>query len=50
MQWHKDYESALLNLTVDEVNKAFKRHLSLDKISIITAGDAQKITAQPLKQ
>lgn len=50
MQWHKNYESALLNLTVDEVNKAFKRHLSLDKISIITAGDAQKITAQPLKQ
>ena len=45
MQWHKNYENALMELTVDEVNEAFNRHFSLEKISIIKAGDRAKVDA-----
>jgi zinc protease len=45
MQWHKNYESALMELTVEEVNEAFNRHFSLEKISIIKAGDRAKVDA-----
>ena len=43
MQWDKNYEAALMGLLIEDVNAAVKRHLSLDAMSIIKAGDAKKI-------
>jgi len=45
MQWDKNYEAALMGLLIEDVNAAVKRHLSLDAMSIIKAGDAKKINA-----
>ncbi len=45
MQWDKQYEEKLRNLKVEDVNAAFRRHLKLDEISIIKAGDKAKIDA-----
>ncbi len=45
MQWDKAYEEKVSKLTVKEVNDAFRRHLKLDEISIIKAGDQAKIDA-----
>lgn len=42
MKWDKDLEQALKSLTVEDINKAFREHLSLDKISIVKAGDKAK--------
>jgi zinc protease len=46
MQWDKNYETALMALSVADVNAAVKRHLSMDGISIIKAGDAKKVTPE----
>ena len=43
MQWDKEYEDSIRNLSIEEVNAAFRRHFSLDKFSIIKAGDQAKI-------
>ncbi|NVJ68223.1 MAG: insulinase family protein [Gammaproteobacteria bacterium] len=45
MQWDKTYEEKLRNLRVEEVNDAFRRHIKLDDISIIKAGDKAKMEA-----
>lgn len=45
MQWDKAYEEKLRNLSVEDVNKAFRKHIKLEKISIIKAGDKAKIEA-----
>ncbi|GAA4355715.1 pitrilysin family protein [Kangiella marina] len=42
MTWDKELEQKLESLTVEDVNDAFREHLSLDKISIIKAGDKAK--------
>lgn len=42
MAWDKEFEQALQSLTLDDINGAFRRHFSLDKISIIKAGDKTK--------
>lgn len=43
MQWDKNYETALMALSAADVNAAVKRHLSMEGISIIKAGDAKKL-------
>ena len=45
MQWDKRYQKALMALSVEDVNAAVKRHLSMEAMSIIKAGDANKINA-----
>ena len=45
MQWDKNYEKAVMDLSVEDVNTAVKRHLSMEGISIIKAGDSKKITS-----
>ncbi len=42
MEWDKEFEQAIKSLTVEDINKAFREHLSLDNISIIKAGDKSK--------
>ncbi|PXF62606.1 M16 family metallopeptidase [Kangiella spongicola] len=42
MMWDKDFEEALKSLTVEDINRAFRKHLSLDNISIVKAGDKAK--------
>ena len=46
MQWDKNYETALMALSAADVNAAVKRHLSMEGISIIKAGDAKKVTPE----
>ncbi|NVK23228.1 MAG: insulinase family protein [Kangiellaceae bacterium] len=43
MKWDKDYEQALMNLTIEQVNEAFRRHIKPENISVIKAGDKAKI-------
>jgi zinc protease len=43
MDWDAKFESAIAGLTVDTVNKALKKHIDLKKISIIKAGDFDKV-------
>jgi len=45
MQWDKNYEKAVMDLSVEDVNTAVKRHLSMEGISIIKAGDSEKINS-----
>ena len=45
-QWNKQYEEALQELTILQVNMAFNKYIKPDSFSIITAGDASKITAE----
>lgn len=42
MTWDKEFEASLKSLTLKDVNEAFRRHLSLDNISIIKGGDKAK--------
>ena len=42
MTWDKEFEDSLKALTVEDINKAFRTHLSLDNISIVKAGDKAK--------
>jgi zinc protease len=43
MQWDKNYEIAIRDLKVEQVNAAFRKYYSLDKFSIVKAGDRAKI-------
>lgn len=43
MQWDKAYEQAIMSLTVEQVNEAFRRHIKPENISTIKAGDKVKI-------
>ena len=43
MQWDKAYEESIRTVSIEQVNAAFRRHFSLDKFSIIKAGDQAKI-------
>src|ERR1700730_17093776 len=39
MQWDEQMDAKLEALTADQVNAAFRRHVSLDQLSIVKAGD-----------
>ena len=39
MSYTEDFEKKVQNLKVSELNQAFRKHISLDKISIIKGGD-----------
>jgi zinc protease len=41
LAWDAQMDAALEALTVDQVNAAFRRHVSLDQLSIVKAGDFQ---------
>ncbi|GHE99422.1 M16 family metallopeptidase [Thalassotalea profundi] len=43
MQFSKQYEQAIKNLTVDDINKVMRRYISVDAFTIIKAGDMSKI-------
>lgn len=45
MEWNKDYEKALKNLTAKEVNRVMRKYLKVEDFSIIKAGDVSKIDA-----
>ncbi|MEL6944305.1 MAG: insulinase family protein [Bacteroidota bacterium] len=50
MMWDKKMEEKVANMTVEEVNKAMKKHVDLDKMVLIKAGDfagAAKKNAKP---
>ncbi|VAW41923.1 Zinc protease [hydrothermal vent metagenome] len=46
MQWDKNYEQKIRDLTVLQVNMAVRKYFKRENISIIKAGDATKITTQ----
>lgn len=46
MEWSKEYEEKLKALTLKDVNDAFRRHIKMDNISIIKAGDKSKLEAE----
>lgn len=50
MQWYKENEQQLKELTVEDVNKALKRYLDVEQLSFIRAGDLTKVPEQPAKQ
>ena len=39
LAWDEQMDAKLEALTVDQVNAAFRRHVSLDQLSIVKAGD-----------
>jgi zinc protease len=41
LAWDEQMDAKLEALTVDQVNAAFRRHVSLDQLSIVKAGDFQ---------
>ncbi|MCX7555135.1 pitrilysin family protein [Marinicella sp. S1101] len=41
-EWNKNYEQAIQDLTILQVNMAFNKYVDMDSFSIITAGDAAK--------
>lgn len=43
MQWDKKYEQAIRDLTLFQVNNAVKKYWLRDKISIVKAGDSEKM-------
>ena len=45
LAWDEQMDARLEALTVDQVNAAFRRHLSLDQLSIVKAGDFQAARA-----
>jgi len=50
MQWDKKYEQAIRDLTILDVNMAVRKHLKLDEMSIIKAGDSTKMNADEVKE
>lgn len=43
MQWQKNLEQSISELTVEDVNAAFKKHIVPEKLSIVKAGDESKM-------
>jgi zinc protease len=43
MQFDSDYEAQLMKLTIDDVNKAMKKHIDINKISLFKGGDFDKV-------
>jgi zinc protease len=44
--WDEAYEKQVMNLTVEQVNAAMKKYLSVDKFNMIKAGDFAKAKAK----
>jgi zinc protease len=42
MQWDINYEAQIMKLSVEDVNKALKKAINLDKISLFKGGDFDK--------
>jgi zinc protease len=45
-KWDEKFESQIASLTAAQVNEALRRHLSLDKLSVVKAGDFTQIVTQ----
>ena len=43
--WEEEMDKKVQSLTSEQINAAMKKHLALDKISIIKAGDFAKAKA-----
>lgn len=43
MKWNAAYEDKISKLTVEDVNKALKKHIDLSKMSLFKAGDFDKV-------
>ena len=43
MKWEAAYEDKLAKITLEDVNKAIKKHIDMSKISIFKAGDFDKV-------
>jgi zinc protease len=43
MQFDSNYEAQLMKLTVEDVNKAMKKHIDINKISLFKGGDFDKV-------
>ncbi len=50
MKYVADFQSKIKALTTDQVNAAFKKYISYDKISIVKAGDFAKKNIEPTKK
>ena len=46
MAWSKKLEESVMNMSVEEINAAMKRHIDPSKITIIKAGDFAKVKAK----
>lgn len=46
LKWDEGYEKKVMDLTVEQVNAAIKKHLDLSKINIVKAGDFAKAKAK----
>jgi zinc protease len=44
--WDKALESRIATLTAEEVRDALRRHLKTEELSIVKAGDFNKVTAK----
>ncbi len=44
--WNKKYEQAIQDLTILDVNMAFKKHVDLNNFSIVKGGDAKKANGE----
>ena len=47
LHWDESFEKKVMELTPEQVNEAMKKHISLDKINIIKAGDFAKAKGSP---
>ncbi|WP_235290928.1 M16 family metallopeptidase [Portibacter lacus] len=43
MKWSQELEDKIMSLSVEEVNKALAKHIDVDKITYIRAGDFEKV-------
>lgn len=46
MDWEKELEEKINALTTSEINQAMKKHIHLDKISVVKAGDFAKLKVE----
>jgi len=48
--WDKEFEARIASLKAAEVNAALRRHLTLDKLSVVKAGDFGRTVTQAVNQ
>ncbi len=49
LRWDEDFEARVRAVTVDQINQALRRHISLDRVTMVKAGDfARPAAARPV--
>ena len=47
MMWYAGFEDQIQSLSVEDLNAAFKKHIDIDKLNIVKAGDFDKVVSEP---